>query len=174
MKNSRSIYFLTGLSGVGKTYFERIIKARYAIPTFYSASIIPEGIDKREWVLQGLLEEPNGFIKCVVDKALEQFPQEDLMIDALRSPEEWSFVKNYLADIETVLISLYCDDKIRERRVLSRDGSLDHLKERDNIDKGIAENSRFNVPKLQQMADYHIDTGTPLEERLSGIFRHNE
>lgn len=158
---------LTGLSGVGKSAASRHFALR-GIPTTYTADVardlLGEDLPQDRLSYGQRLGPPCNLIAAVVQRALSPvaFNGDIVVVDSLRSPEEWAFVRR--CPCASRLIALVCDREIRLQRLQCRDaGNWSRVFPRDALELGRGPERRFNIGALVAMADHYIDTSGDIE-----------
>ncbi|KKQ02159.1 MAG: Adenylate kinase [Candidatus Roizmanbacteria bacterium GW2011_GWA2_36_23] len=180
-RDKRIILSVVGLPGAGKSAAAAFFKEKgFEIVEF--GTIINHYIDKHHLdhtetnhkkVREDLRRKyGNDALAKLNEKKLHEVLKirDTVVIDGLRSWEEYLYLKETFKQERIVILALYADKKIRYKRIIER-GYRDHLYgEKRDIDELIG----INMAPTIGFADYFIDANsslTDLKDRLEIIYR---
>lgn len=176
----QAVLCLAGLSGSGKSSVCEWLTAN-GIVTLYTADVGRKwmGDNSDRFSYGDAYLETHGFIARVFDFMLQnaRFENQTVVVDSLRSLNEWRFVQSILPD-RAFLVAVVCGDKERVSRLKRREGAkLEQIRQRDARELGQLEGSRFNVGQLVALADFVVNNSfnaEPISQQLKPILSEVE
>lgn len=180
-KHQKIILAVVGLPGAGKTAAAEYFKEK-GIPVIEFGKIINDYIDRHHMehtevnhkkMREGLREKHGREAFVVLNEerihnALHKHFM--IVIDGLRSWEEYIYIKNKFPNTKVVLLALYADKRLRYERIEKR-GYRNHFY---GEDRDIDELIGINMAPTLGYADYFVDANSTLEDlrdKLEGVYR---
>jgi adenylate kinase len=180
-RKQKVILAIVGLPGAGKTAAADYFKEKN-IQVIEFGKIVNDYIEKQKLsheeknhkkVRESLRKEHGmaAFAKLNEPKIKSALEKNMIMvIDGLRSWEEYLYLKDAFKEVKIVLLALYADKELRYRRIARR-GCRSHLygEERD-LDELIG----INMAPTLGFADYFVDANSTLEDlndKLEVVYR---
>ncbi len=179
-KKDKSIIAITGLPGAGKTEASKFFKQKGLATIYFGKSVIDEikkrGLSDTEENRKKIREElrkkygNEAMAMLNMDKIEEALKKNTIVvIDGLRSWEEYIYLKQKLPKVKTYILCVYTDKNIRFNRLEIRNGSKLAEEQRD-LDQLI----RLNMAPTLAYADFIIKNNFSLEDlhdKLEQVYR---
>lgn len=181
-QNNKSLIAIVGLPGAGKTDAAQFFKEK-GNPVVSFGKIITELVEKKygqqteqyhKIVREGIRDEHGIEALAVlsedkIKKALEK--NNIVIIDGMRSWEEYLYLKKKLSDVNIYIVALFADKKVRYTRISSRNSDRpEHYGEERDINELV----RVNMGPTIAYADFLIKNNFSKEDfhdKLDEVYR---
>ncbi len=169
---------LVGLPGSGKSEVASLLEkkgfVRIRFGDITDAEIkkrgLPAGEESEKLVREGLRDELGMHAYAVLNLPRIKKAKGDVVIDGMRSLEEYEYLKDELPDL--VVVALYAPQQLRYKRIAER--AVRPRSPEESVKRDIDEVEKLNVLGPIGRADYTlINDGTKeeLREKLEGIMQ---
>ncbi len=180
-KKKKTLIGLVGLPGSGKTEAAKFFFKK-GIPIVQFGEIVDDHIKKHNLsqinsvhkTIRTKLRDTHGmdaFAKLNEKKLTEALAKNTMVIiDGLRSWEEYQYLRKKFKDVSVTLVSIYCDKQTRYRRAAKRIGRG----QLTGFDRDVSELSDTNMGTTIALADYLVDNSSSLKDfnyNLEKIYR---
>ena len=167
----KSVIAIVGLPGAGKTEAAEYFKLK-GIPVISFGKVVNEYVDNHKLghteevhkeVREGLRREHglHAFAKLNESKILEALKKHKvIVIDGMRSWEEYTYLKNRLKNINIAILAIYADKAVRYDRISKRKYRSKLFGEKRDIDELIGTNMGPTI----SFADYVIKNNFSVED----------
>jgi len=177
----KTILAIVGLPGSGKTEAAQFFEKK-GLPVISFGRIINDYVDEHKLShteevhkkLRTEIREKYGkeaFAVLNEKKIHEAFGKSSIVIvDGLRSWEEYLYLKRTLPDVKVLILALYSDKEIRYRRISGREYRTKHFGEERDINELVGANMGSTIA----FADFLIKNNFSLEDfhdKLESIYR---
>lgn len=178
---NKKIIAIVGLPGAGKTDAAKFFESR-GLPVISFGKIINEYIEKNKLPhieevhkkVRTQLREKYGMAALAImnEKKIKDILKKNmiLVIDGLRSWEEYLYLKKALSDVKIYLLAIYADKELRWKRLLKR-------KERNKLygeERDLDELIGINMAPTIAYADFLVKNNFALEDfhdKLEEVYR---
>lgn len=180
-KKRKSIIAVVGLPGAGKTetaqFFEKkglpIISFGKIINDYIDQHNLPHSEEEHNKIRTQLRKEQGMevFAKLneqKIKEALENNPI--IIIDGMRSWEEYAYLKQHLEDIDIYILAIYADKGIRYKRIQGRESRNELF----GVERDISELMVTNMGPTIAFSDFLVKNNfskQDLEDKLEQIYR---
>ncbi len=181
-KKDKSILAIVGLAGSGKTEAARFFAEEKKIPVITFGKIINEQVEKEglahteenhKKIREGLREKHGMEAMAILNEEKIRAALEDNMvvvIDGMRSWEEYVYLKGQFADVKIYVLSLFADKEIRYQRLSDRKDRVGFYGEERDMNELI----RANMAPTIAYADFLIKNNYSLKDlhdKLEHVYR---
>ncbi len=178
---NKKIIAIVGLPGAGKTDAANFFESR-GLPVISFGKVINEYIEKNKLPhieevhkkVRTQLREKYGMAALAImnEKKIKEILKKNmiLVIDGLRSWEEYLYLKKALSDVKIYLLAIYADKELRWKRLLKR-------KERNKLygeERDLDELIGINMAPTIAYADFLVKNNFALEDfhdKLEEVYR---
>ncbi len=180
-QKTKTIIALVGLPGAGKTEASMFFKEK-EIPVISFGKVINDYIDKKKLEhseethkkVREELRATHGIEVLAVmnEKKLRKALEKNMMIviDGMRSWEEYTYLKKAMPDVKINIVALYADKNLRYKRISKRSYRAQLFGEKRDIDELLGTNMGPTIA----FADYLVKNNFSLEDfhdKLEEIYR---
>lgn len=181
-QNNKSIIAIVGLPGVGKSDAANYFKER-GLPVVSFGKIITEQVEKKygkqteqyhKIVREGIRQEHgiDALAKLSEKKIKDALKKHNIIvIDGMRSWEEYLYLKNTLKNVKLYILSIFADKTVRYNRVSMRKSDRpEHYGEERDINELV----RINMGPTISFADFLIKNNfskTEFYDKLDEAYR---
>ncbi len=180
-QKTKTIIALVGLPGAGKTEASMFFKEK-EIPVISFGKVINDYIDKKKLEhseethkkVREELRATHGIEVLAVmnEKKLRKALEKNMMIviDGMRSWEEYTYLKKAMPDVRINIVALYADKNLRYKRISKRSYRAQLFGEKRDIDELLGTNMGPTIA----FADYLVKNNFSLEDfhdKLEEVYR---
>ncbi len=180
-KKRKSIIAIVGLPGAGKTeaaqFFEKkglpIISFGKVINDYIDEHKLPHNEEEHKKIRTSLREEHGmSALAKLNEKKIHAALEKNIMIviDGMRSWEEYLFLKEYMIDIDIYILAIYADKEIRYKRIQERETRHTLF----GVERDIGELMSTNMGATIAFADFLVKNNyskQDLEDKLEQVYR---